>query len=149
MITMDLRRIKCAKELQDTVNQAMKVVEDALTPRLTDWTQIEIIYQHFKDFIKKIGPHHSERRREFLFIVVMLYCPSVLIGGSMPRGFRGKLKDLLKVESPSAISNYTSDLLFLYNHYQDFRDVVVAAYWYISAVMGWNKPKEDDLRIDG
>lgn len=134
MITFDLRRIVCAKDLQDTAKEALKISEDALTPRLDDWGLLDDIYRHYKDFLSKMSSsHHSEKRKEFIFIVTYLYCPTVLIGGSMPRGFRGKLKELLHVESPSAISNYASDLLFLYSHYQDFRRFVEDAFDYISS----------------
>lgn len=136
MITLDLRRIRCAKELQDTANGALAVAKEALTPKLYDLTLIKEMYQHFRDFLKSVNnPHHAERRREFLFIISYLFCPNVLIGGTMPRGFRGVLKDVLHVESPSAISNYTSDLFFLYNHYADFREAVELAYEYISQKM--------------
>lgn len=136
MITLDLRRITCARDLQETANGALAVAKEALEPRLSDTSLIGEIYTHFRNFIKGLGKsHHSERRREFMFIVAYLYCPSVLIGGPMPRGFRGILKELLHVESPSAISNYTTDLFFLYNHYKDFREIVEGAFCYISGMM--------------
>lgn len=112
------------------------VAKEALEPRLSDTGLIEEIYKYFLEFVKKVcKPSHSEKRKEFMFIVAYLYCPAVLIGGTMPKGFRGKLKELLNVGSPSAISNYTSDLMFLYNHYQDFREIVEGAYSYISEHM--------------
>ena len=132
MIKRDLRRIKCAKELQETANGAMIVAKAALSPRLKDVDLLPEIYYNFLGYLKDAKlPPHQERRREFLFIVFYLYCPSVLIGYAMPRGFRNKLKELLHVESPSAVSNYTTDLFFLYNHYADFREVVENAYNYI------------------
>lgn len=140
MTTIDLRRIKCANSLRSDARQAILVAEDALKPALSDMSLIGDIYRHFKDFLKQLSqPINSEKRREFLFIVAYLYCPSVLIGDSMPRGFRGVLKDILHVESPSAISNYTSDLMFLYNHYQDFREIVEGGFSYIVKSMGLDK----------
>ena len=140
MITLDLHRITCARDLQQTANGALAIANEALKPRLSDTSLIGEMYEHFRNFIKSLGKsHHSERRREFMFIIAYLYCPSVLIGGSMPRGFRGILKDLLHVESPSAISNYTADLFFLYNHYKDFREIVEGAYNYMSQAMNFNK----------
>lgn len=144
MITLDLRRIRCAKDLQDAAKGAMSVTEEALSPRLTDQGLLGEMYAHFQNFVRGLKkPHHHEMKREFLFIVTYLYCPTVLIGGTMPRGFRGVLKGLMKVESPSAISNYVSDLLFLYNHYQDFRQVVEGAYSYISEAMHLDAIKRD------
>lgn len=136
MITQDLRRIICAKEVQDTANVALQNVKEALAPRLSDVSLMEEVYAKFREYVAGIkSSQHSERRREFLFIFAYLYCPTVLVGGTMPKGYRGKLKELLHVESPSAISNYTSDLFFLYNHYQDFREVVEGAYAYIAERM--------------
>ena len=80
-----------------------------------------------------------------------IYCPSVLVGGTMPKGFRGILKELLHVESPSAISNYTSDLFFLYNHYKDFREIVEGAYQYISGAMNLDnmiRASKEDVQSD-
>lgn len=135
-MTLDLRRIVCAKDLKDTAKGAMKVVDDALAPRLEDRSLIAEMYEHFRDYVKgQRSPHHSEKRREFLFIVAYFYFPSVLIGGTMPKGFRSILKGVLNVESPSAISNYVADLLFLYNHYLDFRQTVEGAYSHIVCSM--------------
>lgn len=136
MITLDLRRITCAKDLQDVANGALATAKEALKPRLSDTSLIGEIYSHFREFISSMGKsHHSEKRREFMFIIAYLYCPNVLIGGTMPKGFRGILKELFHVESPSAISNYTTDLFFLYNHYRDFREVVEGAYKHIVEAM--------------
>lgn len=136
MITHDLRRITRAKELQDSAKEVEKLVKETLSPRLNDVGLLRDIYRHFKDFVDGVKTkRHTEGRREFLFIVAYLYCPSVLVGGTMPKGFRGLLKDILHVESPSAISNYTSDLLFIYEHYRDFRELVEGAFTYIADKM--------------
>lgn len=145
MITRDISRIRCAKELQDTANGALAVAKEALAPKLHDLNLIKDIYRHFKDFLRETdNPPHGERRREFLFIFSCLFCPNVLIGGTMPRGYRGALKDVLNVDSPSAISNYTSDLFFLYNHYADFRETVELAYEYIAQKMDIDKMFETE-----
>ena len=152
MITLDLRRIVCAKELQDSANVAQQVIKEAMSPRLSDVSMMGEIYRHFKDFVSGVKVNrHSERKREFLFIIAYLYCPSVLVGGTMPKGFRGILKELLHVESPSAISNYTSDLFFLYNHYEDFREIVEGAYQYISGAMNLDniiRASKEDVQSD-
>ena len=135
MITMDMRRIICAKELQARADDAMMVVREALTPKLHDQSRIDEISRLFSEYIRENAGKFTEKKRALLFVMVYLYCPAVLLGESMPRGFRDRLKDLLGVGSPSAVSNYTTDLLFFYNHYKDFRKVVEDAYAYIMARM--------------
>ena len=136
MISLNLRRITCAKQLQDATRDAMALIEDSLTPSLPDMGLIQEMYDHFKCFLAKQGkPLNANNRKKFLFVAVYLFCPSVLIGHTMPRGFRDKIKELINAKSATVVSNDVANLLFFYNCYRDFREDVDAAYTYIAGRM--------------
>ena len=132
MISLDLRRISCAKQLQDATRDAMALLQDSLTPSLSDMGLIQEMYDHFKSFLIQQGmPLNANNRKKFLFVAVYLFCPSVLIGNTMPRGFRDKIRELINAKSATVVSNDVANLLFYYNCYKDFREDVENAYCYI------------------
>lgn len=133
---MDICKIRDAKSSIDSVKEVMRRVNEALSPFLTDINLMECVYQHFEVFITSAGQRmDANNRKKFLFIVVYLFCPAVLIGDAMPRGFRDRLKDIVHAKSATTVSNDVVNLLFLYNHYRDFRDDVNNAYAYIVEAM--------------
>ena len=136
MISLDLRRISCAKQLQDATRDAMALLQDSLTPTLKDMGLIQEMYDHFKQFLAQQGkPLNASNRKKFLFVAVYLFCPSVLIGHTMPRGFRDKIRELINAKSATVVSNDVANLLFYYNCYKDFREDVESAYAYIAENM--------------
>ena len=132
MISLDLRRIRCAKELQEATRNAIALLDESLSPAYTDMGMMGEMYAHFEEFVKRSGKTlNSANRKKFLFIAVYLFCPSVLIGHAMPRGFRDRIKELIHAKSATTVSNDVANLLFFYNHYRDFREDVDNAYTYI------------------
>ena len=136
MNAMDLSKLRVAKDLEEDVKQTERKVNEALRPSLSDVGLLGEVYRKFLSFIegsKKVMD--ANNRKKFLFIAVYLFCPSVLIGHTMPRGFRDRVKELINAKSASTVSNDVANLLFLYNHYKDFRDDVDRAYEFIAEGM--------------
>ena len=134
---MDLSKLKAAREFEEDIKQTEKKINEALAPLLSDFNLLEDVYSSFLSFVKWSGKiMDANNRKKFLFIAVYIFCPSVLIGHIMPRGFRDRVKTLIGAKSASTVSNDTANLLFLYNHYRDFRDDVDSAYSYIIDGMG-------------
>ena len=104
----------------------------ALEPSIKDISLVVEVYRLFVDFIQSSGKlMDANNRKKFLFVAVYLFCPSVLIGHTMPRGFRDRIKELINAKSATTVSNDVANLLFLYNHYKDFKDDVDNAYSHI------------------
>lgn len=136
MVSIDLSKLKVARDFEVEVRQTEKKIREALSPRLSDFGKLGEVYERFLSFVKWSGMiMDTSNRKKFLFIAVYLFCPSVLIGHTMPRGFRDRIKELISAKSASTVSNDTANLLFLYNHYKDFRDDVNSAYAFIAEGM--------------
>jgi len=98
--------------------------KEVAAPRLTNLDLIPEIYRYFC----QLCPHEGERRQSvrqrklFIFVILMLYSPAAMVGGKMPHGLRERLGDALNITARSTISNNHSDLSFLYQTYNDFRE---------------------------
>ena len=133
---MDLSKIRFAKDAMAENERIQQKVREALEPSIKDVSLVEEVYLRFVDFIKRGGKiMDSNTRKKFLFVAVYLFCPSALIGHTMPRGFRDRVKELINAKCASTVSNDVANLLFLYNHYKDFRDDVDGAYAFIAEGM--------------
>ena len=129
---MDLSKIRFAKDAKEEIKLMEHNVSEALKPAIVNADYINEVYRLFLSFIEWSGKiMDTNNRKKFLFIAVYLFCPSVLIGHTMPRGFRDRIKELINAKSASTVSNDVANLLFLYNHYKDFREDVDNAYKYI------------------
>ena len=133
MISMDLSKIRFAKGAAEDVKLLEQKINSALEPTIKDLSLVEQVYEQFLSFLQWSGKVMDvNNRKKFLFIAVYLFCPSVLIGHTMPRGFRDRVKDLINAKSATTVSNDVANLLFLYNHYKDFREDVDSAYAFVA-----------------
>ena len=133
MISMDLSKIRFAKGAAEDVKVLEQSINSALEPMIKDVSLVEHVYDLFLSFLQWSGKAMDvNNRKKFLFIAVYLFCPSVLIGHTMPRGFRDRVKDLINAKSATTVSNDVANLLFLYNHYKDFREDVDSAYAFVA-----------------
>lgn len=133
MISMDLSKIRFAKGAAEDVKLLEQNINSALEPTIKDLSLVEQVYEQFLSFLQWSGKVMDvNNRKKFLFIAVYLFCPSVLIGHTMPRGFRDRVKDLINAKSATTVSNDVANLLFLYNHYKDFREDVDSAYAFVA-----------------
>ena len=115
---MDLSKLRIAKDFEEDIKQTERKVQEALEPSFKDVNLLGEVYNRFLSFVEK-GKRvmDTNNRKKFLFIAVYLFCPSVLIGHTMPRGFRDRIKELIGAKSASTVSNDVANLLFIYNHY--------------------------------
>lgn len=136
MESMNLRRITEAQNLEEVIEKAEMVVNEALKPEFVDFNQLPLVYDAF---LKYVGSNTDaldvSKRRTFLFVAAYLFCPSALIGKKMPSGMRQKILDTMHLGAGSIISRYMNDLMFWYEHYKGFREDVNSAYVYIREEM--------------
>ena len=129
---MDLSKIRFARDAMAEMKHLERETNAALEPSIKDVSLVVEVYRLFVDFIQSSGKlMDANNRKKFLFVAVYLFCPSVLIGHTMPRGFRDRIKELINAKSATTVSNDVANLLFLYNHYKDFKDDVDNAYSHI------------------
>ena len=131
-----LQKILEAKRIKEEI----VILNKHLTPTLNDIKTIDVIYELFLIFVKEKNYKTQcvYHRSKFLFIIIMLYSPATLIGGSMIIGLRDKLADICNVSSRSIISDNVSRMIFLFEKYSDFRDDVDSFYEIIQKKINLN-----------
>lgn len=112
-----IHRLACIKENQRALSK-----EEFSLSRATynDYSQIRTIFDMFPD-----GQMNSAfiKRKEFLFVILLLYSPSALAGGRMRRG----LREVIAVTVGCSCSNVSHDyqnVWFYYISYKKFREDV-------------------------
>lgn len=112
-----IHRLACIKENQRALSK-----EEFSLSRATynDYSQIRTIFDMFPD-----GQMNSAfiKRKEFLFVILLLYSPSALSGGRMRRG----LREVIAVTVGCSCSNVSHDyqnVWFYYISYKKFREDV-------------------------
>lgn len=72
--------------------------------------------------------NNAKSRQMFIFIILMFYSPSSLLGRRMPHGLRKYLARILNVKSDHLISQDANNLLFTYNTYKNFKEEIDRIY---------------------
>jgi len=132
-----LSRIKEMKKVRREMEEFREREMKLFRPLLKDMKHIPVIYDwfHAAQQLRNCPPREDcvKLKKEFVFIVLYLYCPATLVGGKALPGIREKMAEILGYNAASAVSNITADVAFLYQHYRDFRQEIDLAYAYILA----------------
>lgn len=107
--------------------EAIRQLELLTKPRKDNLNEIPALYESFAGFSKKTG---RERRRQFVMIALYFYSPGSLVDGRVSFKIKSALAETLGV-SVRNIEYMTKDILFMYDHYADFREGVDAGIEFI------------------
>lgn len=138
-------KIKVLREQQDAISKQLKQNQ---MPILTDRALIPDVWRCVCEIPVPKTYNDYMRNRCFLFICLYLFAPSVLMGGTMPCGFRNDLREIIGTHSRSAVSNMTKNLMFYYQEYKDFRNYVNESYALVERRLGINQKSNDNERTD-
>lgn len=121
----DIGRITALRQQRDAIDDQLRQLT---RPVMTDTREIPHLFGIFLHTIgqdKTSAPKISAtERRKFIFAILCLYCPAVLAGGRIPNGIRSALSRVFPEVVPTVISGYLPDIMFLYRHYNSFRQDV-------------------------
>ena len=101
------------------------------TPMLTDLEHIPQIFEWFCELSGDSGDGgklNTDRKMQFLIIIMFFYSPISLTGHRIPNGIRDILTELLGYKSKSAVSNHLKNLVPTYDNYRMFREEVDLLY---------------------
>ncbi len=115
-----MQRMSAMKSLEEQ-EKALKFRREKLfAPPLGDPSLVPLVHASFERRCT-IGSL-KVRHRMFLFIFALLFCPQVLIGGKVPRGYRKRIVPLYPNLSPCRHSAQWEQIMFEFAHYPAFRD---------------------------
>lgn len=101
------------------------------TPMLNDLEHIPQIFEWFCELSgdsEDGGKLNTDRKMQFLIIIMFFYSPISLTGHRIPNGIRDILAELLGYKSKSAVSNHLKNLVPTYDNYKMFREEVDLLY---------------------
>lgn len=101
------------------------------TPMLNDLEHIPQIFEWFCELSgdsEDGGKLNTDRKMQFLIIIMFFYSPISLTGHRIPNGIRDILAELLGYKSKSAVSNHLKNLVPTYDNYRMFREEVDLLY---------------------
>lgn len=121
-------------ELVDVHNQICKLEKHEAklsAPKLTKQELIPLIFEWFCELSgcnKEKGKLTIDEKMQFLIIVLSLYSPLSLSGGRVVTGIRDRVAELFGYNSPSGVSNNMRNMMYMYEHYKNFREAVNTYY---------------------
>lgn len=130
-ITKEFSSIAEIKNIREQKSRLSEREAELVSPILTNLESIPYIYELFKNIVRTMNIPSREKiiqRKEFLFIILFLFVPSVLAGGRMPNGVRKSLEHVFPKVKPCTISNNIADVFFLYQQYKYFRSDINIIY---------------------
>ncbi len=117
-----IETIKRIEKARTALRQAIADNELATSPKMKDLSLVPKIYKLFEEI--KGANITTNNRKEFIFVIIYLYCPNKFFGGKMPQGLRRVIAKTVGVTCGSVISATCTELLILYTTYEDFRQGV-------------------------
>lgn len=130
-ITKEFSSISELKHIREQKSRLSEREAELVSPILTNLEFIPYIYELFKNIVRTMNIPPREKiiqRKEFLFIILFLFVPSVLAGGRIPNGVRKSLEHVFPKVKPCTISNNIADVFFLYQQYKYFRSDINIIY---------------------
>lgn len=130
-ITKEFSSIAEIKNIREQKSRLSEREAELVSPILTNLESIPYIYELFKNIVRTMNIPPREKiiqRKEFLFIILFLFGPSVLAGGRIPNGVRKSLEHVFPKVKPCTISNNIADVFFLYQQYKYFRSDINIIY---------------------
>ena len=130
-ITKEFSSIAEIKNIREPKSRLSEREAELVSPILTNLESIPYIYELFKNIVRTMNIPSREKiiqRKEFLFIILFLFVPSVLAGGRIPNGVRKSLEHVFPKVKPCTISNNIADVFFLYQQYKYFRSDINIIY---------------------
>lgn len=114
-ITKEFSSIAEIKNIREQKSRLSEREAELVSPILTNLESIPYIYELFKNIVRTMNIPPREKiiqRKEFLFIILFLFVPSVLAGGRIPNGVRKSLEHVFPKVKPCTISNNIADVFF-------------------------------------
>ena len=124
MMINDFSRIGELISVHTQISELERQEAQLATPKLTDLEYIPQIYEWFCELSGDSGDGgklDTDRKMQFLIIIIVFYSPISLTGHRITNGIRDILADLLGYKSKSGVSNHLKNLVSTYDNYKGFK----------------------------
>lgn len=119
MINTDIiQSLKGLRDIKEQAERQERMITSYASSDLKHAYKVRQVWENCKGLLQT----PSDRRR-VMFVMLYRFSPCVLAGGRIPRKVREALSVILGCH-PSVLSKDSRKLMFLYQHYQDFKDDV-------------------------
>jgi hypothetical protein len=126
-----LKKILDLRKIKDGERRLAESKREVYRPVLTDLSLLPMLYEWFKEIPAEMplppNPDSVMQRKKFLFVVMMLYSPTVFCGNIAKAGLCKELSKIFGV-TVASISRNMSDIVFFYENYRDYESSVEAIY---------------------
>ena len=123
-------RLEQVKEAFEVQRQLNKKIDRMKRERLTDLSLIPRLYDRYREIASEYGFNADSRNgnhKQFLMVLLLLYCPDAVFGGKIPRGFRDAVASVLHVKGHIVYSMRDRATVW-YMTYLEFANEVDMAY---------------------
>ncbi len=120
------------------------MLSEVSKPTLTDYSMLKPLYALYKTLYVQDNPR---TRKAFIFVILYLYCPVAFVRlRRLNNGLRCRLAREMGCQ-PTAISHDYREVMFLYEHYKDFRDMTNNIYDNIMQYINEHIGNNEDNRV--
>lgn len=137
-------RLEQLKEAFEAQRQLRMRIDRMKGGRLTDLSLIPYLYGEYRKIAEAEGFSADSRNgnhKQFLMVLLLLYCPEAIFGGKIPRGFRDAVASVLHVKGHIVYSMRDRATVW-YMTYPEFSNEVDMAY---SLIVGDNEKERARL----
>lgn len=123
-------RLAQLKEAFDAQRQLRMRIDRMKGGRLSDLSLIPSLYEEYRKIADAEGFSADSRNgnhKQFLMVLLLLYCPEAVFGGKIPRGFRDAVASVLHVKGHIVYSMRDRATVW-YMTYPEFSNEVDMAY---------------------
>lgn len=131
-------RLEHLKEAFEAQKVLQGRIDRMMGERLTDLSLIPRLYEEYNRIAEENGFRGDLRNgnhKQFLMVLLLLYCPECVFGGRISRPFRNAVSSVLHLKSSHIVYSMRDKSAVWYRNYKTFADEVNSAYKRILSVI--------------
>ena len=129
-------RLEHLKEAFEAQKVLQSRIDRMMGERLTDLSLIPRLYEEYNRIAEEHGFRGDLRNgnhKQFLMVLLLLYCPECVFGGRISRPFRNAVSSVIHLKSSHIVYSMRDKSAVWYRNYKTFAVEVDLAYEGISA----------------
>lgn len=124
-------RLEHLKEAMTMQRRMQTAIDRMRAGRMDDLSLIVPLYEEYRRISAENGfgsDARNDNNKQFLFVILLLYCPECIFGGEVHRGLRCAIASVLNLKSGHIVYSMRDKAAVWYRTYPAFREEVDTAY---------------------